>query len=76
MMAEPDDGTLERQEEDTTAVEEHQTSVEDDSSLARGRKSYSIATKLRILSKYDELGGNESKTAKNAESPDNVSRIG
>ena len=45
-------------------MEEHQTSVEDDSSLARGRKSYSIAKKLRVLSKYDELGGNKSKTAK------------
>ena len=54
MMMEPDDGTLERQEEDTTAVEEHQTSIKDDSSLARGRKSYSIATKLRVLSKYSE----------------------
>ena len=50
MTTEPNDGTLERQEEDTTAVEEHQTSVEDYSSLARGRKSYSIATKLHVLS--------------------------
>ena len=64
MMAEPDDGTLERQEEDTTAVEKHQMSVEDDNSLARGRKSYGIATKLRVLSKCNELGGNTSKTAK------------
>ena len=64
MMAEQDNGNLERQEEDTTAVEEHQTSVEDDSSLARERKLYSIATKLCVLSKYDELGGNKSKTAK------------
>ena len=64
MMVESDDGTLKRQEEDTTAVEEHQTSIEDDSSLARGRKSDSIATKFRVLSKYDKLRGNKSKTAK------------
>ena len=64
MMAEPDDGSLERQEKDATVMEEHQTSIEDDSSLARGRKSYSIATKLCVLSKYNELGGNKSKTAK------------
>ena len=67
MMAEPDDGTLERQEEDTTAVEEHQTSVKDNSSLGRGRKSYSIATKRHVLSKNNELCRKKSKTAKECE---------
>ena len=49
MMAELD-GTFEREERDTLiAMEEHQTSVGDYGSLALGRKSYSIATKLHVL---------------------------
>ena len=60
------------EERDETAVEEeHQTNDDGDGSVndmpstsARGRKSYTIAMKLRVLSKYDELGSNKSKTAK------------